>query len=254
MSDPGLGWRGTTQGGEFSPWREYSPSGSVGIEGRLVYLQVFRHAESGGPRRASAVRHPHHLSQAGRHRRSPRSRAGDERRRRHDLRGAVRNRRRRSRREAALRGASRLHRQRAREPRPTGSAISGRSRTSGVRCRLISRAAWPRSTSTGSASSKRAGDFIPTRIWRPICSATWASTATAWAASNRPTTRRSEASREPFSFTPMRIDTPSAASERPPTEGATLELTIDEYLQHVAERELRLGVAENRAAGGRRSS
>ena len=38
--------------------------------------------------------------------------------------------------------------------------------------------------------------------------------------------------------------------ERPPTAGATVELTIDEYLQHVAERELREGVRSNRAAGG----
>ena len=38
--------------------------------------------------------------------------------------------------------------------------------------------------------------------------------------------------------------------ERPPTAGATLELTIDQYLQHVAERELRAGVEENRASGG----
>src|SRR5438105_13115297 len=38
--------------------------------------------------------------------------------------------------------------------------------------------------------------------------------------------------------------------ERPPTSGATVELTIDEYLQHVAERELHRGVLENRAAGG----
>ena len=38
--------------------------------------------------------------------------------------------------------------------------------------------------------------------------------------------------------------------ERPPTTGATLELTIDEYLQHIAERELRAGVEENEAAGG----
>jgi cell division protein FtsI (penicillin-binding protein 3) len=38
--------------------------------------------------------------------------------------------------------------------------------------------------------------------------------------------------------------------ERPPTTGATLELTIDQYLQHVVERELRAGVEENRAAGG----
>jgi cell division protein FtsI (penicillin-binding protein 3) len=38
--------------------------------------------------------------------------------------------------------------------------------------------------------------------------------------------------------------------ERPPTAGATVELTIDEYLQHIAERELRDAVASNRAAGG----
>jgi cell division protein FtsI (penicillin-binding protein 3) len=35
-----------------------------------------------------------------------------------------------------------------------------------------------------------------------------------------------------------------------PTGGATFELTIDEYLQHIAERELHAGVVENRAAGG----
>ncbi len=38
--------------------------------------------------------------------------------------------------------------------------------------------------------------------------------------------------------------------EKPPTAGATIELTIDEFLQHVAERELRKGVMENRAQGG----
>src|SRR4029077_21251392 len=38
--------------------------------------------------------------------------------------------------------------------------------------------------------------------------------------------------------------------ERPPTAGASVELTIDEYLQHVAERELREGVVRNKAAGG----
>lgn len=38
--------------------------------------------------------------------------------------------------------------------------------------------------------------------------------------------------------------------ERPPTSGATIELTIDQYLQHVAERELHSAVLRNRAAGG----
>ena len=38
--------------------------------------------------------------------------------------------------------------------------------------------------------------------------------------------------------------------EKSSTAGATLWLTIDQYLQHIAERELRAGVEENRAAGG----
>jgi cell division protein FtsI (penicillin-binding protein 3) len=38
--------------------------------------------------------------------------------------------------------------------------------------------------------------------------------------------------------------------ERPATAGASLELTIDQYLQNIAERELRVGVDENNAAGG----
>jgi cell division protein FtsI (penicillin-binding protein 3) len=38
--------------------------------------------------------------------------------------------------------------------------------------------------------------------------------------------------------------------ERPPTTGSTIELTIDEYLQHVLERELHTGIVANRAAGG----
>jgi cell division protein FtsI (penicillin-binding protein 3) len=38
--------------------------------------------------------------------------------------------------------------------------------------------------------------------------------------------------------------------ERLPTAGDGLELTIDEYLQYVADRELRAGVAENAAAAG----
>jgi len=38
--------------------------------------------------------------------------------------------------------------------------------------------------------------------------------------------------------------------ERAPTAGADLELTIDEYIQYVAERELRAGVEANRARGG----
>jgi cell division protein FtsI (penicillin-binding protein 3) len=38
--------------------------------------------------------------------------------------------------------------------------------------------------------------------------------------------------------------------DRAATAGVALELTIDQYLQHIAERELRAGVEENNAAGG----
>ena len=38
--------------------------------------------------------------------------------------------------------------------------------------------------------------------------------------------------------------------ERPPTAGVTLELTIDKYIQYIAERELRVAVREHHAAGG----
>src|SRR5712672_3170576 len=38
--------------------------------------------------------------------------------------------------------------------------------------------------------------------------------------------------------------------ERPPTSGSSIELTIDEYLQHIAERALHAGVVASRAEGG----
>ena len=63
-----------------------------------------------------------------------------------------------------------------------------------------------------------------------------------------PGARRAKAS---CSFRPTRGSSASTArssGRRPPAP--TLELTIDQYLQFVAERELRAGVEENRAAGG----
>jgi cell division protein FtsI (penicillin-binding protein 3) len=41
-----------------------------------------------------------------------------------------------------------------------------------------------------------------------------------------------------------------ARAERPPTTGSSIELTVDEYLQHIVERELHRGVLENAALGG----
>ena len=43
---------------------------------------------------------------------------------------------------------------------------------------------------------------------------------------------------------------PFSRLERPPTAGASLELTIDEYIQHVAERELAAAAESRHAAGG----
>ncbi len=42
----------------------------------------------------------------------------------------------------------------------------------------------------------------------------------------------------------------SKRDERLPTAGDSIELTIDEYLQYIVDRELRIGVEENGAAGG----
>src|ERR1043166_5576617 len=41
-----------------------------------------------------------------------------------------------------------------------------------------------------------------------------------------------------------------ARAERRPTSGSTIELTIDEYLQHIAQRELQRGVVGNEGLGG----
>jgi cell division protein FtsI (penicillin-binding protein 3) len=38
--------------------------------------------------------------------------------------------------------------------------------------------------------------------------------------------------------------------DRPATAGVSIELSIDQFLQHIAERELKVGVEQNRAAGG----
>jgi cell division protein FtsI (penicillin-binding protein 3) len=48
----------------------------------------------------------------------------------------------------------------------------------------------------------------------------------------------------------QKLRRPFARVSEPSTPGATLQLTIDEFLQHVAERELHAGVRENRATGG----
>ena len=71
------------------------------------------------------------------------------------------------------------------------------------------------------------------------------------AGSSRHTTRRFEGATGRSSFRPTRAVTRCrAASSGRRRPGAGIELTIDQYLQYIAERELRIGVEENHAAGG----
>ena len=79
------------------------------------------------------------------------------------------------------------------------------------------------------------------------CSGTSASTTPASAGSSRRSTSRSAAATGSV-LHPARRPAPRLTShvEREPTAGASLELTIDQYLQNIAERELLSGVEEYR--------
>ena len=107
-------------------------------------------------------------------------------------------------------------------------------------------------SSTASASSRRAAATIRTASWRRTCSATSASTTTGWR--HRVGLRRADPRQGRQGPRPDRRAAPraSAASSGRRRPARRIELTIDEYLQHVAERELRAGVDENHAAGGTR--
>ena len=105
-------------------------------------------------------------------------------------------------------------------------------------------------SSMASGSSRKTAGSIRTRRWRRSCWDSSGSTTKGWPASRRRTTARSAARRDRLL---VQIDARRRAFsrlERPPTAGASVELTIDEYLQHVAERELHDGVAPQQ--GGRR--
>ena len=150
----------------------------------------------------------------------------------------------------AVRRARRLHE----EDRATSCASGCRSRARSSTCdgarRRCRPSAWPRSSSTASASARRASASIRTASWPRTCSATSASTTSAWAASKRPTTRRCAAARASCWCRPTRGATSSAASSDRRPAGASIELTIDEQLQYIAEREVRAGVEAARADGG----
>ena len=112
-----------------------------------------------------------------------------------------------------------------------------------------------RSSSRASGSSRRAAASIRTRTCWRTCSATSGSTTPASAGSSQRTTRRSAAAKAGSWFSPTPAGSASYSQCRTPADRRrALELTIDQYLQYIAERELRAGVEENRAAGGSASS
>ncbi len=117
-------------------------------------------------RRAPAAADTGGSGQARRHPRPPRPRAGDERRRRLDLRRAVRDRRQRAGGRIALCEAlARLHGPRAAAAARAASTASAPSPTSAGRSRPTGARASPPSISRASASSRRAAASIRTRSW-----------------------------------------------------------------------------------------
>ena len=213
----------------------------------------FEHAELVARAERQQMRTHRRAGQARRHPRSPRPRARDERRRRHDLRGAHRRSpiaRRRGR--EALQRARRLHGQGARR-----TLVDRLGAAQGVRLRPPAGVARPGAARRGAQSRRhRLHQGEPALLSEHAssprtCSATSASTTTGLSGIEvRLRLADPRQGRARSWSRPTRGATRSAASSgrRPPAR--RIELTIDEYLQHIAERELHAGVVENRAAGG----
>ena len=233
--------------------------GSLAIEARLVVPAGRAARRSGGARRAAADAHGRSAGQARRDLRSQRPPARLQRRRRHDLRGADRDRRcrqdRRPRSASALDDCTREDRERSCVER-LGAAAAVRLRAP-ARRRRCRRSASRRSSSRASASCKESRRFYPNRelaahllgyvgvdnVGLGGLEATYDKTVRG---REGKLLVQTDARRHAFS-----------RLERPPTAGGSLELTIDEHLQHIAERELRAGVearARRRRHGGRHGS
>ena len=224
--------------------------GSTGIEARLVYLQMFEHADLVARAERQHEAHPVGAGQARRHPRSARPRARHQRRRRHDLRRAERDRRRRRTPSRSCATRSATARRRIARRWSSASARGGRSPT----CRRqvapdqAQRVAALNLDGIGfTAESKR---FYPNKElgahllgWVGIDNKGLSGLEYAYDPQIRGKAGtiliHTDARRHAFS-----------RFERPPTSGSSVELTIDQYLQHIAERELHAGVVENRAAGG----
>ena len=124
------------------------------------------------------------------------------------------------------------------------------SRTSAGTSRRTRRSAWRRSTSKASASSRRDRRFYPNKELAAHLLGYVGLDNQGLNGLETRTTRRSAARTGKVLVQTDARRRAFARVRAPPTAGSTVELTIDEYLQHIAERELHAGVVENRAAGG----
>ena len=133
-------------------------------------------------------------------------------------------------------------------PRRRGSSPIWRGRS---RPRRRSRVKALRSARRAS-SSRRAAATTRRRSSPRTCSATSASTTSASPASSRRSTAQIRGQRRQDPPADRRAGgmrcRGARSGRRPPA--TSLELTIDKYLQYIADRELRIGVEENKAAGG----
>ena len=222
--------------------------GHSGPPGLSAGSRARRHA---GSCRSAAPADPDCAGQARRDRRPQRQRPRLQRGRRQRVRRSVGDREPRQGRAAGVRGARRMRTARA--------AGDGAEPPPRLAVRLSGAQAVARRSAAGEGagaerrrpSSRRAGATTRRRSSRLTCSVTSASTTPGWPASSRPTTRRFAAREGKILVqTDARRHALSSRVDRPATAGVALELTIDQYLQHIAERELRAGVEANNAAGG----
>ena len=215
----------------------------AGIEARLVYLQVFDHADLAARAERQQERTPP----------SPAKRGDILDRRGRVLATSVdadtiyavptEIDRRRRRRDEALRRARRLRREGSAVARRAARASSARSPTSGGRSRPIRRERVAALNLDGIGFIKESKRFYPNKElaahllgWVGIDNTGLSGLEYTYDPQIRGKAGtilvHTDARRHAFS-----------RFERPPTSGSSVELTIDEYLQHIAERELHAGVA-----------
>jgi cell division protein FtsI (penicillin-binding protein 3) len=131
-----------------------------------------------------------------------------------------------------------------------GCGASAPSPTSGGPRRRPTPSVSRRSICRASPCTRRTAATTRTGRWPRTCSGTSGPTTPASPASRRGTTPRSPGGPGVMFVVTDAKERVFSRLEQPPTTGTTFELTIDQSLQFIAERELEWGVAEYGAQGG----